>query len=183
LILPRTSFHPLAILPNFANFAANLVRWVPGSVSSYARTKRWGASFAGLESKSIGGRTVITRSSHLSLVSRQLHTSTSRSRNMFWDVRVVTAPSADTDLSLIVTFDQVRYFINCGEGTQRTCTQRGFGFKKLDAILLTSGSSDVAGGLPGMLMSAADSGVPALHIAGPENALQYLVSCRTFVQR
>jgi ribonuclease Z len=102
---------------------------------------------------------------------------------MFWDVKVITALSSDTDLSLVVTFDQDKYFINCGEGTQRACTQRGVGFKKMDGILLTNSGSGVGAGLPGVLMSAADSGVPGVKIAGPEDALQYLVSCRTFVQR
>ena len=102
---------------------------------------------------------------------------------MSWDVKVVTAPSRDSDLALVVTFEQYKYFINCGEGTQRVCTQRGVAFKKLDAILLTNSGSEVVAGLPGVLMSAADSGIPGIKIAGPEDALQYLVSCRTFVQR
>jgi ribonuclease Z len=102
---------------------------------------------------------------------------------MNWNVRVITAPSRDTDLSLMVIFDQDKYLINCGEGTQRSCTQRGVGFRKLGTVLLTNSSSDVIGGLPGILMSSADTGIPEIKIAGPEAALQYLVSSRTFCQR
>jgi ribonuclease Z len=102
---------------------------------------------------------------------------------MSWDVKVITVPSRDSDLSLVVTFAQHRYIINTGEGLQRACTQRGVAFRKLDAVLLTQSGSEVVAGLPGVLMTATDSGVPKIKVAGPEDALQYLVSCRTFLQR
>ncbi|KAJ9120156.1 hypothetical protein QFC22_003055 [Naganishia vaughanmartiniae] len=104
---------------------------------------------------------------------------------MSWDLRVLTAPSLDTELCLLVTFDNAKYLINCGEGTQRNFVQKKISLRKLDGIFFTNGSAGCVGGLPGVMMTLADAGGGgnALKVAGPENVPQYLASCRTFVQR
>lgn len=68
---------------------------------------------------------------------------------MSWDVRVLTAPSLDTELCLLVTFDNAKYLINCGEGTQRNFVQKKISLRKLDGIFFTNGSASCIGGLPG----------------------------------
>jgi ribonuclease Z len=68
---------------------------------------------------------------------------------MSWDVRVLTAPSLDTELCLLVTFDNAKYLINCGEGTQRNFVQKKISLRKLDGVFLTNGSAACIGGLPG----------------------------------
>jgi hypothetical protein len=69
--------------------------------------------------------------------------------NMHWDVRAVTTPSSDTDLSLLVTFDHAKFLFNCGEGTQRSFVQSRTSMRKLEGIYMTSAHTDVTGGLPG----------------------------------
>lgn len=68
---------------------------------------------------------------------------------MSWDVRVLTAPSLDTELCLLVTFDNAKYLINCGEGTQRNFVQKKISLRKLDGVFLTNGYAACVGGLPG----------------------------------
>ena len=68
---------------------------------------------------------------------------------MSWDVRVLTAPSLDTELCLLITFDNAKYLINCGEGTQRNFVQKKISLRKLDGVFFTNGSASCIGGLPG----------------------------------
>jgi ribonuclease Z len=63
-----------------------------------------------------------------------------------------SAPSAKRGLSAqIVTHDEYRFLIDCGEGTQRQILQAGVGFRHLTRILLTHGHLDHILGLGGLL--------------------------------
>lgn len=63
-----------------------------------------------------------------------------------------SAPSAKRGLSAqIVTHDEYRFLIDCGEGTQRQILQSGIGFRHLTRILLTHGHLDHILGLGGLL--------------------------------
>ena len=63
-----------------------------------------------------------------------------------------SAPSAKRGLSaLIVTHNEYRFLIDCGEGTQRQILQAGVGFRHLTRILLTHGHLDHILGLGGLL--------------------------------
>ncbi|MDO8969176.1 MAG: MBL fold metallo-hydrolase, partial [Saprospiraceae bacterium] len=54
-----------------------------------------------------------------------------------------SAPSARRGLSaLVVSHNEYRFLIDCGEGTQRQILQSGIGFKRLTRILLTHGHLD-----------------------------------------
>lgn len=58
--------------------------------------------------------------------------------------------------------------IDCGEGTQTQIRRIGWGFRSIDAVLLTHYHADHCGGLPGFLLSMAKSGRDTpLHIYGP----------------
>ena len=70
-----------------------------------------------------------------------------------------------------------RLLIDCGEGTQVRIRACGLGFKAIDGILLTHFHGDHVVGLPGLLLSMANSGREApLLIAGPAG-LRHVVEC------
>jgi ribonuclease Z len=63
-----------------------------------------------------------------------------------------SAPSAKRGLSAqVVSHNEYRFLIDCGEGTQRQILQSGIGFKRLTRILLTHGHLDHILGLGGLL--------------------------------
>lgn len=62
-----------------------------------------------------------------------------------------SAPSAQRGLSsALVLFNEHRFMIDCGEGTQRQLLRSGLGFRRLDKILLTHGHLDHILGLGGL---------------------------------
>lgn len=63
-----------------------------------------------------------------------------------------SAPSANRGLSAqIVSHNEYRFLVDCGEGTQRQILQSGIGFKRLTRVLLTHGHLDHILGLAGLL--------------------------------
>ncbi len=63
-----------------------------------------------------------------------------------------SAPSAKRGLAAqIVSHNEYRFLIDCGEGTQRQILQSGAGFKRLTRVLLTHGHLDHILGLGGLL--------------------------------
>ncbi len=63
-----------------------------------------------------------------------------------------SAPSAKRGLAAqIVTHNEYRFLIDCGEGTQRQILQAGVGFRHLTRILLTHGHLDHILGLGGLV--------------------------------
>ncbi|MCZ2127712.1 MAG: ribonuclease Z [Anaerolineales bacterium] len=63
-----------------------------------------------------------------------------------------SAPSAHRGLSAqIVSYNEYRFLVDCGEGTQRQILQSGKGFKRLTRALLTHGHLDHILGLGGLL--------------------------------
>lgn len=115
-----------------------------------------------------------------------------------WHVRCLTVPGVDTDLSLYVAFDNVRFLFGCGEGTQRAFVQKRLGWRGLSAIFIPSGSSEGRGGLggeldrhprlraevsQGLIMTASDANVNKLDIVGPSDISQHIATLRSSINR
>lgn len=67
------------------------------------------------------------------------------------------------------------HLIDCGEGTQVAMREHGWGFKRLDTILLTHFHSDHVAGLPGLMHTLAHSDkTEPLHIVGPAGTYQVI---------
>jgi ribonuclease Z len=63
-----------------------------------------------------------------------------------------SAPSVHRGLAAqVVAYNEYRFLIDCGEGTQRQILQSGLGFKRLDRILITHGHLDHILGLAGLV--------------------------------
>ncbi|HMK07403.1 MAG TPA: ribonuclease Z [Anaerolineales bacterium] len=63
-----------------------------------------------------------------------------------------SAPSIHRGLSAqVVSYDEYRFLIDCGEGTQRQILRSGLGFRRLHRILITHGHLDHILGLAGLL--------------------------------
>ena len=64
-------------------------------------------------------------------------------------VQVLGADTGDSTPTLLVFFDSKRYLFNCGEGTQRFCTEHRVRLARVDNIFITRLSWENVGGLPG----------------------------------
>jgi len=84
-----------------------------------------------------------------------------------------SAPSARRGLSAaIVSHDEYRFLVDCGEGTQRQILQSGAGFKRLTRILLTHGHLDHILGLGGLMSTFLRwEAIDELEIFGGRSAL------------
>jgi ribonuclease Z len=67
-----------------------------------------------------------------------------------------SAPSIHRGLSAqMVLYNEYRFLVDCGEGTQRQILRSGMGFRRLDKILLTHGHLDHILGLGGLISTYA----------------------------
>lgn len=82
---------------------------------------------------------------------------------------------------IFFTTDQVNYVFNCGEGTQRLCHEHHCKLSKIDHIFLTNLSWKNVGGLPGLLLTAQDSGITDLRIHSPEGIESLVDTVQSFI--
>lgn len=69
----------------------------------------------------------------------------------------------------LISFKGRKILVDCGEGTQVSMKQVGWGFKNIDIICLTHSHGDHTIGLPGLLSTIGNAGrVEPLTIIGPE---------------
>lgn len=70
--------------------------------------------------------------------------------------------------SLLISYNGSKILIDCGEGTQVSMKMVGWGFKNVDVICFTHYHADHVVGLPGLLLTIANSGrTEPLKIIGP----------------
>lgn len=71
--------------------------------------------------------------------------------------------------SMILRLKGRLFIIDCGEGTQVSLKNLGWGFKAIDAIFFTHFHADHISGLPGMLLAISNSGrTEPLKLVGPK---------------
>jgi len=85
-----------------------------------------------------------------------------------------SAPSIHRGLSAqVVLYENYRFLVDCGEGTQRQILRSGLGFKRLNRILLTHGHLDHILGLGGLVSTFARwEAIDHLEIYGGSWALE-----------
>ena len=85
-----------------------------------------------------------------------------------------SAPSINRGLSAnIILYNEYRFLIDCGEGTQRQLLKSGLGFRRLDKILLTHGHLDHILGLGGLASTFSRwEAIDHIEIYGGEAALK-----------
>lgn len=73
--------------------------------------------------------------------------------------------------------------LDCGEGTQIAMRERGWGFRKLDAICLSHLHADHVAGVPGLLHTVANAGkTTPLTIYGPAGTTEVIRGLRTIAR-
>lgn len=82
----------------------------------------------------------------------------------------------------LIRYQGRKILIDCGEGTQVSMKILGWGFKTIDAICITHVHGDHIIGLPGLLMTMANSGkTDPLTIVGPEGIENVVEGLRVIV--
>ncbi|KAG1734832.1 hypothetical protein EDB19DRAFT_1135271 [Suillus lakei] len=102
---------------------------------------------------------------------------------MSWNASVLSSVSSDTEPTVVITFDSAKYIFNVGENTTRAFLQSRRNWKKTRGVFLTSVGTQRASGLPGLLMTFADSGLTSLNIAGPAGLLHFMAAMRKYTFR
>ncbi|KAJ1888591.1 hypothetical protein LPJ66_008496, partial [Kickxella alabastrina] len=103
---------------------------------------------------------------------------------MKWSIQIVRPNTHNVEsTSVLVHFPSGRYLFNCSEGTQRLSFENKVRVSKLSAVFLTRVDWDSMGGLPGMLLTLADTGAKNLTISGGHNLTHALAATRHFILR
>lgn len=94
-----------------------------------------------------------------------------------------SAPSIRRGLSsAMVIYNEFRFLIDCGEGTQRQLLKSGLGFRRLNRILLTHGHLDHILGLGGLLSTFARwEAVDELEVYGGKQTLDRVAALMAVV--
>ncbi|MDO4766296.1 MAG: ribonuclease Z [Eubacteriales bacterium] len=84
--------------------------------------------------------------------------------------------------SLITRHNGSNLLIDCGEGTQITLKEQGWGYKQIDIICITHFHADHISGLPGMLLAMANSErTESLLMIGPKGLERVVNALRVIV--
>lgn len=90
--------------------------------------------------------------------------------------------------SALLFFDRQRYLFNVGEGFQRFCVEHRVKLTKINSVLTTRVTTEATGGLPGMLLTMADTtagglltGHVGMTVHGPPGLHTLVNAFRTFV--
>lgn len=98
-------------------------------------------------------------------------------------IEIIGSGTPDSSCSFQLFFDEARYLFECGDGTQRLCTEFGIKHAKLRHIFLTSLSAPSVGGLLGLSLTLADANKDSLTISAPHGLSRLFTAARSFYHR
>ncbi|KAG1772246.1 hypothetical protein EV702DRAFT_1201633 [Suillus placidus] len=84
---------------------------------------------------------------------------------MSWNASVLSSVSSDTEPTVVITFDSAKYIFKSRRN-----------WKKTRGVFLTLVGTQVASGLPSLLMTFADLGLTSLNIARPARPLHFMAA-------
>ncbi|GAB4820364.1 hypothetical protein N2152v2_007410 [Parachlorella kessleri] len=112
----------------------------------------------------------------------------SQNTSCFVQVLGVGTDTGVTVPSVLLFFDRQRYLFNVGEGFQRFCVDHKVKLAKVGTVLMTRVTTEASGGLPGMLITMADTscggllaGHDSMTLHGPKGLTTLVNAFRTFV--
>ena len=76
-----------------------------------------------------------------------------------------------------------RVLINCGDSTQRFCSEHKLKLSKVSAILITSLAPRNISGLPGVILTLSSLGIGKIKLIGPYGLQGIIDNMTTFVNR
>eukprot|EP00842_Homolaphlyctis_polyrhiza_P002445 jgi/Hompol1/3200/HPOL_003161-RA len=98
-------------------------------------------------------------------------------------LQIAGTHTIDGQPAIMLHCASARYLFGCGEGLQRVCNEHRLRLAKLRAIFIAQPKWRCVGGLPGMLLTLADTGISTFNIFGPEAITHMLASTRSFIGR
>lgn len=98
-------------------------------------------------------------------------------------VEIIGSGCHDASPSIQLFFEDGRYLFECGDGTQRVCTEYGTKLSKLRGVFLTSLSAPSIGGLFGLLLTLADGGKQRISITAPHGLKELFRNAKHFCNR
>nr|XP_053646177.1 ribonuclease Z, mitochondrial-like isoform X1 [Cherax quadricarinatus] len=97
-------------------------------------------------------------------------------------LQVLGSGSPGSPRALYVFTEHARYLFNCGEGTQRLAHEHKVKLSMMEHILVTHKSWENVGGLPGVLLTLQDTGVPEIFLHGPPGIDSLYYDTRNFMK-
>ncbi|KAG5184962.1 beta-lactamase-like protein [Tribonema minus] len=98
-------------------------------------------------------------------------------------VQLVSCGTPDSSPCVVVATEHERHLFNVGEGCQRLCMEHKVRLTKAHNMYLTHIAADTVGGLPGMLLTLADTGKTGVNLHGPQGLVSLLHATRHFMSR
>lgn len=99
------------------------------------------------------------------------------------NIQVLCCGLFNSSPCLVLNTDNFRIVFDVGEGIQRLCVEHKVRLNKVEHICLTQLSTERIGGLPGLLLTAADAGKSSIIINGPENLQKFWDSTEYFMHK
>ncbi|CAL4106636.1 unnamed protein product, partial [Meganyctiphanes norvegica] len=97
-------------------------------------------------------------------------------------LKVVGSGANGAPTGLYVFTEHKKYLFNCGEGSQRMAFEHKIKLSMMEHVLITHKSWKNIGGLPGILLTMQDTGVPEIKLHGPPGIESWYYDTRNFIR-